>query len=615
MRTRSWWTRGSTASVGARVLHEERPRPRDTSSKVDDSATRERLRRVGLLWSAIGLSEPTEPFTSSGKWVAAAGMTWALARYGSASDLDIFVPIREMDECKRHLERWSISLRTGEAATAHLWPECQLPDWLATQHCDVLHDPRGVNFAQQSYVRSRLCRQLFPITGSQMGMSYSYDVPWALIPLLMAQIYPCDAVVCSTQASRQAMENRLSDIAERYSEAWERPSPSLPRLDVIPWGVDTERFAPRDQVAARRDLDLPLDRRILLCVGRLRIEDKMDLTPLLLAFDRARARASQRLLLIIAGASPGKYGHQLLEHAARLGLRQDLWMLFNLPSSNLPALYAACDVFVAPTDSPTESFGLTVVEAMASGRPVVVSDWDGYREIVVHGETGFKVRSDWADCLGELDLLAPGLEWGQEHLHVGQSVSVDVGQMADYLTCLVENGALREEIGRRARAHVEALYSWPVVVAQWEALWGELSMIARSIKREEQDRLEYLRPHYFQHFSHYATRIINDTISVRLTPRGKAVLSRKSPLFLHLWAQGFLSPNAMVAILTRLKASSWLGSILCVGELLEVVQKSTGLSRDRALMHLMWLAKYDLVSFGEDPIACDEPSPDKSEGT
>jgi D-inositol-3-phosphate glycosyltransferase len=114
---------------------------------------------------------------------------------------------------------------------------------------------------------------------------------------------------------------------------------------------------------------------------------------------------------------------QDLAHAARLGLQNDLRTFFACPPACLPSLYAACDVVVAPTDSPSETFGLTVAEAMAAGRPVVASDWDGYKELIVHGETGFKVRTDWADCLGHVNDLAPFLPWDQEHLHVGQSVS------------------------------------------------------------------------------------------------------------------------------------------------------------------------------------------------
>src|SRR5205823_4934641 len=142
------------------------------------------------------------------------------------------------------------------------------------------------------------------------------------------------------------------------------------------------------------------------------------------------------------------------------------------------------------------------------------SDWDGYKELIVHDETGFKVRTDWVDCFGELDQAAPLLSTDQQHLHVGQSVSIDVGHMAGYLRLLLKNRELREEMGRRGRARVEALYDWPVVIAQWEALWAELAAVARSLEGKPSNRLDYLQPHYFEHFSHYASRIIDDATPV-----------------------------------------------------------------------------------------------------
>ncbi len=58
---------------------------------------------------------------------------------------------------------------------------------------------------------------------------------------------------------------------------------------------------------------------------------------------------------------------------------------------NAARVWHAADVFVSPSDNIQETFGLAVIEAMASGLPVVASDWDGYRDLVADGETGFLV--------------------------------------------------------------------------------------------------------------------------------------------------------------------------------------------------------------------------------
>lgn len=435
-----------------------------------------------------------------------------------------------------------------------------------------------------------------------MGISYSPDIPLCFVPLLALPILPCDALVCATHSARVATERRLSDIAERYSRVWDRPVPRLPRLEVIPWGVDAGRFVPRNPLLARRDLDLPTDRLILLCNGRLRIQDKMDWIPLLLIFEHVCRRVKERPLLVLAGSDTTDYGQYLLRQAASMGLGNDVRAFFNLPPASLPSLYAASDVFVAPTDTLTETFGLTIVEAMACGRPVVASDWNGYKELIAHGETGFKVRTHWANCFAELNDLAPVLDCDHEHLHMSQAVSVDVPEAARFITELLQNPALRQEMGHRARMRVERLYDWPVVVAQWEEMWSELAAIARVLPEEPSGPLEHLKPNSFNHFWHFPSEIVDNATTVRLTDRGKKVLANKAPLLLDPWSQGLLKPEMMRTVLTALKATGWFSSKYgtAIGELVELLEKPQGIGRDRILMHLMWLAKYDLVSLGEE---------------
>lgn len=565
------------------------------------------LRLVGVLSARGETPEPTASFRGSGADVAASALVRALARYGSIPKVNIFAPLNRIDACRQLFSQTAPETDDGESKTLQFFSDSDLRTQFQTQSYDVLHDT-ALDLTRSSYTRSRFSPRIFPITCSQYGISYSFQLHSRLIPMLTAPIYPCDAIVCSTHASRRAMQSRLASIAERYGQVWGRTTQLLPRLELIPWGVDAQQLRPRDKVAARRDLDLPLDRPILLCIARVQIQDKMDWTPLLLVFDRVRRMVKERPLLVLAGADVFGYSECILAQASELGLADSIRTFFNFPSVCLASLYAACDVFVSPTDSPSESFGLTIAEAMACGRPVVASDWDGYKELIVHNETGFKVRSDWADCFGELNEMAPLLPSDQQHLHVGQSVNIDVAEMAYYLTLLLNNPDLREDMGARARARVEALYDWPSVVGQWEALWGELAGVARSIKHKEPDRLDYLKPDYFEHFSHYASRIIDQSIPVHLTPRGKEVIARKLSLFLHPWARGFLDPQCLHATLAALKPAQRVGTCFRVGDVLQVLGKTHRLSRDRALMHLMWLAKYDLISFGGAPSGARDPA-------
>jgi hypothetical protein len=179
--------------------------------------------------------------------------------------------------------------------------------------------------------------------------------------------------------------------------------------------------------------------------------------------------------------------------------------------------------------------------------------------------------------------------------------------MTRYLSQLLEAPHLRAEMGQRARARAEELYSWPVVIAQWEALWTELVAISRTIQRKEPHRLEYLTPNYFQHFSHFASRIIDDDVPVKLTPRGKEALAEGAPLPIDPGAQGFLVPDILLTLLAALKPAGWIGAGLLMGDLVRLLRQSRGLSQPAILMHLMWLAKYDLVSLGGAELEMDGP--------
>jgi glycosyltransferase involved in cell wall biosynthesis len=83
-----------------------------------------------------------------------------------------------------------------------------------------------------------------------------------------------------------------------------------------------------------------------------------------------------------------------------------------------------------------ESFGITPLEAMASGLPAVVSDWSGYRDTVAHRKTGFHVKTYWADCNATTSLLAPLYEWTHDHFQASQTVALDTAELYHYLDLL-----------------------------------------------------------------------------------------------------------------------------------------------------------------------------------
>ena len=113
-----------------------------------------------------------------------------------------------------------------------------------------------------------------------------------------------------------------------------------------------------------------------------------------------------------------------------------------------PLLHRA-DVVVSLADNPQETFGLTILEAAAAAKPVIASDYDGYRDLVRHGSTGFLVSTLDSGEVDDISILAPLLYDSTYHLWLAQDVAVDVGELAGHLRVMLRKG-VREDMGRAA---------------------------------------------------------------------------------------------------------------------------------------------------------------------
>lgn len=149
---------------------------------------------------------------------------------------------------------------------------------------------------------------------------------------------------------------------------------------VIPNGIDVHRFQNQPPFADLRD-----GMCNLLFVGRL--EYRKGLGYLLRAFEKLKPQYPN-LRLIIVGDGPLRRWYS--NFIARKQL-EDVVMAGYVEPSELPRYYASCDVFCSPATG-DESFGIVLLEAMASGKPIVATSIDGFREVVTHGQEGLLVE-------------------------------------------------------------------------------------------------------------------------------------------------------------------------------------------------------------------------------
>ena len=167
---------------------------------------------------------------------------------------------------------------------------------------------------------------------------------------------------------------------------------------VIPNAVDHRRFRPDvDGSAVRSELRIPVGEPVVLLVGRIVPHKGVE------HFVEA-ARYVPDAWFIIAG--DGSLLDSMKRLADSMGVANRVRFLGPVQEERLPEVYAACDVFALPSVSRLEAFGIVALEAMATGKPVIVADIPGVREVIEDGRDGLLADPmnprDLAEKIGRL---------------------------------------------------------------------------------------------------------------------------------------------------------------------------------------------------------------------
>jgi glycosyltransferase involved in cell wall biosynthesis len=162
------------------------------------------------------------------------------------------------------------------------------------------------------------------------------------------------------------------------------------RVEVVPTGVELDRFTPGNRGAARAALGLPPDTAILLYVGRLDREKSVE--RLLSAFEQVGATLPHARFVLVG---QGTEADRLRARARRSPVGDRVVFTGARPREELPAYYRAADLFVFASE--TETQGLVLAEAHASGLPAVAVSASGVDEVVGNGRTGILTKPEPRD--------------------------------------------------------------------------------------------------------------------------------------------------------------------------------------------------------------------------
>jgi hypothetical protein len=175
--------------------------------------------------------------------------------------------------------------------------------------------------------------------------------------------------------------------------------------------------------------------------------------------------------------------------------------------------WAAADVFCSLVDNIQETFGIAPIEAMAAGIPVVVSDWDGYRDTVRDGIDGFRVPTVMPRAGLAGDLAARHALDGNYDMYCGYTsslIAVDVDAAASAFETLFRSPDLRRRMGEAGQGRAREVYDWARIIPQYESLWADLAEIRRAQPKRGRG-LEHPWPARldpFHAFASYPTRTL-----------------------------------------------------------------------------------------------------------
>ena len=421
----------------------------------------------------------------------------------------------------------------------------------------------------------------------------------SLCELVAAPFEPFDALICTSQAVVEMVKAITGSYCDYLKERFGGDPRLRIRLERIPLGVNVEKFrppTPEERSANRRELGIADDEVMVLCVGRLSHHAKAHPYPVFHAADQAARRTGRKVHLVFAGWAAHPIVAEQYAAAARFFASAVRVSFVDGQNPILRAsVWPAADVFISLPDNIQETFGLVVAEAMASGLPVVASDWNGYRDIVRHRETGLLVPTRMirgANAGSTQRLLFGGSNYDHFLAETSQTIVVDASAAAEALTRLVADASLRVQMGAAGRKRAVEHFDWQHVIRACENLWADQQRELAAVRATgpiASGPVKY--PPIERSFAGYPSQWLDDDASIK-TVDG-ASLRLTALLAIPLTNYGAEHRCGDAAILGEVLRSA--ATSTTIGELAETLE-ATGLDASAARATLAWLLKYGLLT-------------------
>ena len=547
-----------------------------------------------------------DPFIESvgvmGRTVANAAFLDALMRADPFDAYHFFLPSRREQARQEGLLSARYPQVAGRGAFTVLTRQ-DLPRTLGATDYAVFHLSDCITAqARLAAVRNTLSRSIFPITGGVHSLSYAH-YQREFLGHLWPGTTRRDAIVATSTAGREVVAALFDALRRGYGLSPE--AFPAPRLALIPLGVEPDQWRRLDGQArqdTRAAYGIAPEATVVLAFGRISHSSKMDLLPFCRAVQRLKMAKFDvsSLVLIAAGwtdeadGADDDYQSKLTGLAANAGLR--LLFVRRPSDASKKRLFGLADAFVSLADNPQETFGLTLLEAMAASLPVIASDYDGYRDIVQSGHTGWLLPTTGFPDLPGRDVLAPLCYDNHAHLRLAQATAVSVPALADVLATLLSDPGQARGMGLAGRERAVARFTWDACVGRhlelWEGLAGEPVPDRAALAAVP-------HPWTLAHgdiFACYPTDRLDDAKQLTWTRTGQAVYRGQEFPVIYKELEGEISEETMKLLMFLARGG-------CPGRTLarRLAAAVPGLDEAAAVRHVLLAIKQDLLEVRKEP--------------
>lgn len=420
---------------------------------------------------------------------------------------------------------------------------------------------------------------------------------------ITAPFEPFDRMICISKAAVATVKSVTGAYCDYLADRFGGKPEMRFKLEQIPLGVDIAKFRPptdEERSAQRARWNIAPDEVVVLYLGRLLHYGKVNPFPILHGLAAAARSTGKKVRLILAGWTPT----QPVENAFRQGATDfgkgiNVTFMDGTNAEVREKVWWVSDIFSFPTDNLQETFPQSVVEAMACGLPVVAAKWDGCKDQVIDGETGYLIPTYLVQG-GTIDTTSKLIvgEYTYPHFmaRCSQAAVVDLKAAASAFEKLILDADLRQRMGAAGRKRAEEEYAWEHIIRRYEEMWEDQDRERQAWIREHQTArkpswpVPACYPPPEQSFAEYPTRFIDPSEQVRTAPEALERLQvlHKHPLTEYgaQWRADNLAQLQVVLDAARDGAKIQM-----------LVKKLTDLknSRSRSLAAVTWMMKYGLL--------------------